>query len=73
MTSTHSANLNLADLPPEATHTDLFPALGATNLLSIGKLCDADCTCTFTKHDTIITKDNKVILQGKREDTEPKL
>jgi hypothetical protein len=73
MTSTHTANLNLPHLPTTATHTDLFPALGTTNLLSIGKLCDADCVCTFTKDQATIKLNNETILSGPRSDTQPKL
>jgi hypothetical protein len=65
-TSTHTAHLHLANLPPEATKTDLFPALGDTNLLSIGILCNADCTATFTKTRTTIHKNGKLILEGPR-------
>jgi len=73
MSSTHTANLHLPNLPEEATRTELFPALGTTNLLSIGKLCDAECTCTFTKDKAIIKKDNQIIMQGTRTDSAPKL
>jgi hypothetical protein len=73
MKSTHTAHLNLQHLPPEATVTELFPALGNTNLLSIGKLCDANCVCTFTQKEAIITLNDKVILRGPRSQLQPKL
>ncbi|GKB48881.1 hypothetical protein Tco_0899634 [Tanacetum coccineum] len=31
------------------------------NLLSVGQICDNKCRVTFTKHDSEITKDGKVI------------
>jgi hypothetical protein len=73
MHSTHTAHLHLPHLPQEATKTDLFPALGSTNLLSIGQLCDAGCTATFTATEATIQKGNKQILQGKRTTTGAKL
>jgi hypothetical protein len=71
--STHTANLQLGNLPPKATHTDMFPALNETNLLSIGQLCDAGCTCTFTKHNTTIKCNNNTSIKGTCTTTEPKL
>jgi hypothetical protein len=73
MQSTHSTHLHLPALLLEATQTELFPALGNTNLLSIGKLCDTGCTATFTQQAATIQKDGNIILQGKRATTEPKL
>nr|GEX37914.1 retrovirus-related Pol polyprotein from transposon TNT 1-94 [Tanacetum cinerariifolium] len=36
------------------------------NLLSIGQICDNKCIVTFSKHDSVITKDGKVIGRGNR-------
>ncbi|GJZ32105.1 retrovirus-related pol polyprotein from transposon TNT 1-94 [Tanacetum coccineum] len=36
------------------------------NLLSIGQICDNKCRVTFSKHDSEITKDGKVIGKGIR-------
>nr|GEX04478.1 retrovirus-related Pol polyprotein from transposon TNT 1-94 [Tanacetum cinerariifolium] len=36
------------------------------NLLSIGQICNNKCRVTFSKHDSEITKDNKVICRGIR-------
>nr|GEU32653.1 retrovirus-related Pol polyprotein from transposon TNT 1-94 [Tanacetum cinerariifolium] len=36
------------------------------NLLSIGQICDNKCRVTFSKHDSKITKDGKVIGRGIR-------
>jgi hypothetical protein len=66
ITSTHIAELALLPLPKEARTAHLFPALQGTSLLSIGKLCDAGCTATFTKHYVTITFQNKPLLTGNR-------
>ncbi len=45
-----------------------------TNLLSLGKLCDADCTAYIDKHKLEVhNKDRHKILQGNREPTRPHL
>nr|GEX63974.1 retrovirus-related Pol polyprotein from transposon TNT 1-94 [Tanacetum cinerariifolium] len=36
------------------------------NLLSIGQICENKCRVTFSKHDSVITKDGKVIGRGIR-------
>ena len=64
--STHTAELQLPDLPPEARHVHLFPALQNTSLLSIGQLCDSGCTATFTANTVTITRNHKPILTGTR-------
>jgi hypothetical protein len=48
MISNHQVDLQLPNLPPAASNAHLFPALGDTSLLSIGQLCNAGCTATFT-------------------------
>ena len=37
-------------------------------LISIGQLCDVDCTAFFTKYDVKAMKKNKVLIQGRRAD-----
>ena len=53
--STHTATLPFPKLPAKATEAHLFPSLTDTNLISIGKLCDADCTAVFTKDKVTVT------------------
>ena len=66
MTSTHVAELHLPLLPKQARQVHLFPALHKTSLLSIGKLCDAGCTATFTADHLHISYNDTIILQGTR-------
>lgn len=68
ISSTHEAQLDLPHITPAAQHAHVFPKLHAP-LLSIGQLCDNDCTATFTKQTAIITKDNQTILRGTRDAT----
>ena len=65
--STHTGNLDINCLPTNtATEAHLFPALGPTSLLSIGKLCDAGCEALFRAHECVIMFMGDVILRGSR-------
>jgi len=64
MTATHTAELDLLDLPLAMQTAHIFPALGTTSLLSVGQLCDANCMATFTDKTVTITHNNKTILSG---------
>ena len=65
MRNTHEGQLSLPGLPPTAGCTYLFPTM-QTSLLSIGQLCDADCTATFDKHKVAINHNNIEVMHGKR-------
>ena len=67
--STHKAKLNLPQLSDQATSTHLFPSLASGNLLSVGQLCDAGCTATFTKSSAVISHRGQPIIQGSRHPT----
>ena len=45
---------------------NILPQLKTTSLLSVGKLVDKGCVVKFTKNNAKIYKNNKSILQGKR-------
>jgi len=64
MTATHTAELDLLDLPLAMQTAHIFPALGTTSLLSVGQLCDANCMATFTDKTVTITHNSKTILSG---------
>ena len=73
ITSTHTAELQLPSLPPEACRAHLFPSLGNTSLLSIGQLCDAGCTATFTASKVTVAHKNQIILSGSRKNSTQRL
>jgi hypothetical protein len=66
ITSTHACKLLLPGLPPAAAEAHIFPDLTSGPLLSIGQLCDNDCTATFTKHAVNITHQDRSVLEGQR-------
>ena len=49
-----------------ATKTHVFPELTSSSLISIGQLCDDDCTAILNKQDLKIYKNGHMILQGHR-------
>ena len=55
MKSTHTAQLSLPFLPPEACKVHVFPCLALGLLISIGQLCDYGCTATFTATTVIVS------------------
>ena len=68
LSATQTATLPLNTLPSSAQEAYIVPGMNK-NLLSIGKLCDADCTAIFTKNMVQIKKENHVILEGQRNPT----
>ena len=67
MTSTHTRQLNIPSLPPEACTQHLFPEMKTSGLLSIGQLCDSGCTAKFSKRRLIVRNSRgTIILVGHR-------
>ena len=64
--SSGATKIPLPTLSNKAQEAHIFPELTSANLLSIGQLCDDNCIATFDKNNLIITKNNKTIIQGKR-------
>ena len=50
----------------KARQAKILPNLKSSSLISLGRLCDDDCKVELTKTDLIVTKNNKVVLQGVR-------
>jgi len=48
MTSNTTTNLPIPTLPPSATLSHGFPKLASGSLLSVGQICDHNCTAFFT-------------------------
>ena len=64
----HTAELEIPNLPKEATQAHIIPDLQETSLLSIGKLCDQGCEALFNAMEVIITCNNKTVITGERSD-----
>ena len=50
----------------KAKQAKILPNLQSSSLISLGRLCDDDCKVELTKQNLIVTKNNKVVLQGVR-------
>ena len=59
--ATHTAAVSIPTLDSTATKTYLFPNLHSA-LLSVGQLCDANCTVTFQKQQVLVYNDKKNII-----------
>eukprot|EP00957_Ditylum_brightwellii_P110393 8419326-Ditylum_brightwellii.AAC.1 len=61
MVTTQTLTVNLPKLPEEAKLSFCMPNIN-NNLLSVAKLCDADCTVTFSKKDVVVEKVSEQLL-----------
>ena len=48
----------------------ILPALKSSSLVSLGQLCDDQCVVLLSNKDLHVIKDNKIIMQGKRNPTD---
>ena len=64
---THRGLLNLPhQLSLQSKIANILPGLSNSSLLSVGKLCNDDCTAVFTKHNFFLLKNKQIILKGHR-------
>jgi hypothetical protein len=64
--SSHTCNLLLTDLPPQAQQVHILPVLVHSSLISVGKLCDNGCSVTFTQDQVTVSKNGKHVMYGSR-------
>jgi hypothetical protein len=63
----HSCDLLLADLPPQAQKAHILPGLVHNSLISVGQLCDNGCSVTFTQEQVTVLKNGKCAIYGYRD------
>ena len=61
-----TTSINWTGLPHSATQAHVIPKLNPHSLISIGVLCNHNCTVIFNKHNVTITCNNYRILHGTR-------
>jgi hypothetical protein len=66
MQSTHTAKLDLPNLPALARQVHIVPALAQHSLISIRQLCDAGCNVTFDAKTVTVCYNNGTVLSGTR-------
>ena len=67
ITSTHTALLNLPQLPMKARRAHIFPDI-KHSLISINMLCEEGYMAIFDENNVYIVKDSEVILHGYKDD-----
>jgi hypothetical protein len=65
--SSHTCNLLLTDLPSQARQAHILPGLVHNSLISVGQLCDNDCSVTFTQDQVTVSKKRKNLMYGSRD------
>jgi hypothetical protein len=67
MQSTHTCRWDAPNLPPAATTGYILPDLNSHSLVSLGKLCDNDCTVILKKGGIYINHHDQRIMEGPRD------
>jgi hypothetical protein len=65
--SSHTCNLLLTDLPPQARQAHILPGLVHNSLISVGQLFDIGCSVTFTQDQVTVSKNEKCVIYGSRD------
>jgi hypothetical protein len=65
--SSHTCNLLLTGLPPQAIQAHILPGLVHNSLVSVGQLCDNGCSFTFIHDQVTVTKDKKCVMHRSRD------
>jgi hypothetical protein len=65
--SSHTCNLLLTDLPPQARQAHILPGLVHNSLISVGQLCDNECSVTFTQDQVTVSKNGTNVMYRSRD------
>ena len=64
---THEGQLPLSEkLSNQAKRATALPALKSSSLVSLGQLCDDDCTVILDKNKLLALKNSEIVLRGSR-------
>ena len=68
LTSTHKGLLPILsnEISQQAKTSTILKNLNSSSLISLGQLCDDDCKVLLTKNKIHVVKNNKIVIQGKR-------
>jgi hypothetical protein len=62
--SSHTCDLLLTDLPPQARKSHVLSGIVHNSLISVGQLCDNGCDISFNKERVSVTNNGKCIMLG---------
>jgi hypothetical protein len=65
--SSHTCNLLLTDLPHQARQAHIMPELVHNSPISVGQLCDSECSVTFTHDQVTVSRNGKEVMYGSRD------
>jgi hypothetical protein len=65
--SSHTCSLLLTDLPHQARQARILPGLVHNSLISVGQLCDNECSVTFTQDQVTVSRKGKEVMYGSRD------
>jgi hypothetical protein len=65
--SSHTCNLLLTDLPQQARQDHILPVLVHNSLISVGQLCDNECSITFNQDHVTVSRNGKNVMNGSRD------
>jgi hypothetical protein len=65
--SSHTCNLLLTDLPHQARQGHILHGLVHNSIISVGQLCDNECSVTFTYDQVMVSRKGKVVMYGSRD------
>jgi hypothetical protein len=65
--SSHTSELLLTDLPPQARKAHILSILVHNSFISVGQLCDNGCDVTFTQEQVTVSRDGKCVMYGSRD------
>jgi hypothetical protein len=60
--SSHTSDLLLTDLPPQARKAHILPGLVHNSLISVGQLCDNGCDAIFKKESVYVMNNGKCVM-----------
>jgi hypothetical protein len=65
--SSHTRELLLIALPPQAIRLHILPGLVHNSLISVGQLFNSGCEIIFTRDKVEVNKDGKLVMSGARD------
>jgi hypothetical protein len=65
--SSHTCNLLLTDLPHQSLQAHILPGLVHNSLISVGQLCDKQCSVAFTHDQVMVSRKGKEVMHGSRD------
>jgi hypothetical protein len=65
--SSHTCDLLLAELSPQARKAHILPGRVHNSFISVGQLYDNGCNVTFTQEQVTVSRDGKCVMYGSRD------